>query len=508
MGLGLPIIVDIAISLVFTYFTLSLLASEVQNILKAMLQWRAVHLKESIEGMLVGNDTGKLEEARVLVNQLYEHPLIRSLTHQTKGEVADVFRQPIRQLSQLIQSNPQKRIFGNYNSGPSHLPTTAFTGSLLSTFNFVGIYRQLIAFRLKIALQAMVANPADYPDNLESKIETILATFKSKQISLATTVQDIAVEMAKHKSLISSDVFEEDFGSPEAIASFTNKMQLSIADTIRAVRQYLQLKQDNFKDRFSKLTQGLEENPTFEQVKLSLATLRQENSALDAIISPETEQTFLALALIVMNPPVQELINALPPIPQALGDNLEHLADEALDKVDDLAQEANQFEQEISTWFDHSMERAHGVYNRNSRLVALAIAMVVAVVANADSFYMIDRFAKEKTIAASVIEMMDQLPQDALEQTDRINQLSSQLSLPIGWQTPVIKNQAGSRIIPLEFLPFWVERIPGWIVTGIAVSMGASFWYDLLKKLVDVDKAGKQSTSNSEISGTTSVVKS
>ncbi len=500
MGIGLPIIVDIAISLVFTYFTLSLLASEVQNILKALLQWRAVHLKESIEGMLVGNDTTQLQEARVLANQLYNNPLIRSLTHQTKGEVADVFRQPIRKVTKLLQTNSNKRIFGEYNSGPSQLPTRAFTGSLLSTFDFVSIYRQLIAFRLKITLQEMVSDPEAYQDKLAAKIDAILATFKSKQISLATAIQNIAVEMTKNESLITSEVFQADFSSPEAIESFTHKMQLSIADTIRAVRQYLQLKQDTL----SNLTQELAEKPTFEQAKRSLASLRQENSDLDAILSPETDQAFLALALIVMNPSVQTLINALPPIPQALGDNLEHLADNALDKVDDLAQEANQFEQEISTWFDQSMERAHGVYIRNSRLVAILIAMVVAVVVNADSFYMIDRFAKEKTIAASVIEVMDQLPQDVLEQTDQIDHLSSQLSLPLGWQAPVLEHQANLRVVPLKFLPFWIERIPGWIITGIAVSMGASFWYDLLKKLVDVNKAGQESTTNTAASGTAS----
>ncbi|MBE9069619.1 hypothetical protein IQ260_23520 [Leptolyngbya cf. ectocarpi LEGE 11479] len=499
MGLGLPIIVDIAISLVFTYFTLSLFASEVQNILKALLQWRAVHLKESIEGMLVGNDSSKLQEARVLVNQLYNHPLIRSLTHQTKGEIADVIRQPMRQATKLVQTDVSKRIFGGHNSGPSHLPVTAFSGSLLSTFDFVGIYRQLLAFRLKITLQGMVSNPEDYQNKLAFKIDAILATFKSKQISLATAVQNIAVEITKNKSLIASEVFQEDFSSPEAIESFTHKMQLSIADTIRAVRQYLQLKEADLDN----IVKSLDKNPTFEQAKSALATFHQENPVLDGILSPATDQSFLALSLIVMNPPIQKLIKALPPIPQALGDNLEHLATNALDKVDDLAQEANQFEQEIATWFNHSMERAYGVYQRNSRLVAIAISITIAIIANADSFYMMDRFAKEKTIAASVIGVMDQLPEDALEQTDRINQLSSELSLPIGWQAPVLEKQADFRIVPLNVLPFWVERIPGWIVTGIAVSMGSSFWYDLLKKLIDVDKAGQQSTT-----GTASATKS
>ena len=52
MNLGLSVIVDITISLIVIYFALSLLSSEIQELLTTLLQWRAVHLKQSIEGLL------------------------------------------------------------------------------------------------------------------------------------------------------------------------------------------------------------------------------------------------------------------------------------------------------------------------------------------------------------------------------------------------------------------------------------------------------------------------
>lgn len=487
MGLGLPVIIDITISLVFTYFTLSLLASEVQELLKGLLQWRAVHLKESIEGLLVGNESAQLGEARELANQLYANPLIRSLSHQTKGGVADALRAPFRTVSKVIQADPKQRVFGGQDGGPSRLPATAFTGSLLSTFDVVGIYRYVVAYRLEVTLKEMIPSPEAYQTNLAPAVESILATFKAKQSSLAVTVKNLAEEAQADEDIFEPTLFQRSFGSPETITRFTRKMQLSLADIIRAVRRYLQLKEDNLID----LTRALKETPTFEQAKTALMTLRQENPELDAVLPPSTDQTFLALALILLNPELQKLIQKLPPLPPALGDNLEKLADAALEKIEDLAEETAQFEQEISTWFDRSMERAKGVYNRNSKVVALVIGLVVAILANADSFYMIDRFAKEKTLTASVISAVDQLPPDALGQTDRINELNAQLSLPIGWRTPTVENQVKFRVIPLSVLPFWAERVPGWIVTGIAVSMGASFWYKLLKKLVDVRNAGQ-----------------
>jgi hypothetical protein len=33
-----------------------------------------------------------------------------------------------------------------------------------------------------------------------------------------------------------------------------------------------------------------------------------------------------------------------------------------------------------------------------------------------------------------------------------------------------------------------LRKIVGWAITGIALSMGASFWYNLLKKVLDVRK--------------------
>ncbi|MGH7962279.1 MAG: hypothetical protein ACRERD_10730 [Candidatus Binatia bacterium] len=38
----------------------------------------------------------------------------------------------------------------------------------------------------------------------------------------------------------------------------------------------------------------------------------------------------------------------------------------------------------------------------------------------------------------------------------------------------------------------WFLKIVGWLITGVAVSIGAPFWFDLLNKLVDFRGAGKR----------------
>jgi hypothetical protein len=53
--MNLPTLLNIAIALIFVYLIVSLLASQIQEFIATILQWRAVHVKESIEGLLSGN---------------------------------------------------------------------------------------------------------------------------------------------------------------------------------------------------------------------------------------------------------------------------------------------------------------------------------------------------------------------------------------------------------------------------------------------------------------------
>jgi hypothetical protein len=54
--MNLPSILNVAIGLVFIYLILSLLSSEIQEILATLLQWRAKHLQQSIELLVYGGN--------------------------------------------------------------------------------------------------------------------------------------------------------------------------------------------------------------------------------------------------------------------------------------------------------------------------------------------------------------------------------------------------------------------------------------------------------------------
>jgi hypothetical protein len=51
--------------------------------------------------------------------------------------------------------------------------------------------------------------------------------------------------------------------------------------------------------------------------------------------------------------------------------------------------------------------------------------------------------------------------------------------LPIGWSSAEIPPNGASSWL-------WLTKVAGWLLTALALSLGAPFWFDLLNKLVNI----------------------
>lgn len=148
--MSLPIVIEIAIGLIFIYLTLSLVASEIQEILSALFQWRAEHLKRSIEqliagdGLLPSTPTAKSAATRPLTakqakninkafaDSLYSTPLIANLNYEAQGRVAGFFRGILHGVGAIYRTITFTRnVFGKQTSGPSYIPAQTFATSLI-----------------------------------------------------------------------------------------------------------------------------------------------------------------------------------------------------------------------------------------------------------------------------------------------------------------------------------------------------------------------------------------
>lgn len=161
--------------------------------------------------------------------------------------------------------------------------------------------------------------------------------------------------------------------------------------------------------------------------------------------------------------------------------------------LDALAADTGNVRQSIEDWYNVAMDRVSGTYKRRTQYVLFTLGFVAAIAVNADSVAVIERLSTSKTLSAVVAAAAEQYqkntpgssPQQTLETT--LGTLDK-LGLPIGWTGPgegnllLVGNEnplgAGGRLLKIHWL--------GWLITGLAVSFGAPFWFDVLNRFMTV----------------------
>ncbi len=209
--------------------------------------------------------------------------------------------------------------------------------------------------------------------------------------------------------------------------------------------------------------------------------------------------------------------------------------------LNDAGGDLEKFKENIEIWFNNAMDRVGGWYKRRSQSVILILGMTIAVVMNVDAL-MIVRFletnpgvrdalvAQAKSYADSKEAVAERaaldngrtagtdeakpLPPAAAaaqgkgapeaatgtglpQQFEAIQSLLQQLDLPIGWvRAPNSRatDRAQFNVVPdsarglLRTLGF---HLIGWLVTALAATLGAPFWFDILNRTVSIRSAGR-----------------
>jgi phosphoribosylformylglycinamidine (FGAM) synthase PurS component len=190
-----------------------------------------------------------------------------------------------------------------------------------------------------------------------------------------------------------------------------------------------------------------------------------------------------------------DVVTAIARLPKPIKDSLSVLARRAQEKSTTVENEVKQLQFEIETWFDRSMERATGVYKRNAKGVAIILGSLIAITANADTFHIVNRLSKNTVLRTAIAEnatqVVDRSPNGFSEAKAQLERDLETLPLPIGWDVTnrnqqFLRNSQG-QVPPLAYFKSFL----GWLISGIAISMGASFWFDLLSKVVNVRNSGK-----------------
>jgi hypothetical protein len=151
----------------------------------------------------------------------------------------------------------------------------------------------------------------------------------------------------------------------------------------------------------------------------------------------------------------------------------------------------------LEAWYDDTMARVSGWYKRKTQIILIGIGVVLVPAINANAIVMAERMWKDDAVRSAVATQAqanasgrspagektptaDQKLDDAAENVDKV----VKLGLPMGWRGAAVPHGAEGI----------AAAIGGWLLTILAISLGAPFWFDALSRFSRLRSSGKPET--------------
>lgn len=161
------------------------------------------------------------------------------------------------------------------------------------------------------------------------------------------------------------------------------------------------------------------------------------------------------------------------------------------------------FKGKVHVWYNDVMDRASGWYKRYTQKILVGMGFVIAIVFNADTLAIYERLESDPetlqqvlTLAEDYVNGKDGLEIAPAQMSPEFDASMAKLEVMINNQIESVKSPLGlgwKNVVWSEVT--WYDallKLLGWIVTALAVSLGAPFWFDLLRKLVNIRSSGNK----------------
>lgn len=182
-----------------------------------------------------------------------------------------------------------------------------------------------------------------------------------------------------------------------------------------------------------------------------------------------------------------------------------------------IAQTSDQiatFQKNVEGWFNDSMDRVSGWYKRKAQIMTVVASVGLTIFANADTVQIarklfLNPVERQKLVAAAPKDQLSSLTPEERNMLGELTGWSSEFRVFHKMAAERDHKNAddvkkagdddsfpGSRLITDQSLFWsWVYAIApphllGWLLTAIAASLGAPFWFDTLNKFMNIRSAG------------------
>jgi hypothetical protein len=164
-----------------------------------------------------------------------------------------------------------------------------------------------------------------------------------------------------------------------------------------------------------------------------------------------------------------------------------------LSKVDN---DVDKFRIELGEWFDATMDRVSGWYKRRAQGLLSILALIFAAICNVDAIHITQVLATDPAVRNSLVNQVTEyikshpgtqdnqnaalsLPAQLQKFENDADQLAS-ISIPLGWDGTQSKYGRTHKF----------EVACGILLTALAASLGAPFWFDTLNRIMNIRAAG------------------
>lgn len=168
----------------------------------------------------------------------------------------------------------------------------------------------------------------------------------------------------------------------------------------------------------------------------------------------------------------------------------------------------------LGTWIEKSLTAMGEVYKKRMQMMSFGVGLLLAVILNLDTVRIADHLWKDKQsrgiLAAIGVESARTIAQEQMQRCTTTRATTPQAAGAVESVTDpecdavyrlaaVVANRTDTGLrLPIGWtsMPSWADFSVvvccGWILTALAVSLGASFWFDALKRLVNVRSGMKK----------------
>jgi hypothetical protein len=430
--MSITILLNVLLGLFLTWSLLSLSSMEIQEWISARFKWRSRMLEKTL---------GKMLTDSTLVDLFYNHPLIRSLY---TGK--------------------------NNDSKPSYIPAGQFSQVMVDLLSTTGTEASLIQQQLYKLYSEAQRLPNKNRIVAHQRLSLMLGLTRKALVS--ETGEEACAEIL---GTVKNDLLTMGQDIPRLQGSVD-----SLFDTLRVQKQIindalinLSFKADSSRDE------------TINKIRAGVTAL--------SITHPQLKQTLYAI------------MNSMP---------------QSITKKEN---ELGLVCKNIEEWFNNAMDRLTGWYKRRCLITTLFVGIFLAVIVNVDSINLVSRLWREPDLRFAILRNIESILTENntttlnIEQLSNIQQQFSEINLPVGWLGSPISSTSGhlrnapdgctlfphhedeiyglfisSQCYPIINTPHvndmtgWLIKLCGILISGVAASPGASFWFDILKKIINV----------------------